>query len=82
MKDTLVRKLITSFVAKSGGLVKCEELLEAMRKVPDEKRADFVRGCGKTDVGARQLMAFALLGLTLAVEVTRATAPIDNRPGS
>jgi hypothetical protein len=72
VRSTLVKKMIVGFVEKSGGLVKCQKLLEAMRKVPDEKRADFVRGCGKTDAGARQLMAFALLGLSIAVEATRA----------
>lgn len=70
----VVQMMIRGFVEKSGGLEKCEDLLKAMRGVPDERRAAFVRGSAKTDAGARQLMALALLGLITAIEVTKQEA--------
>lgn len=62
------RALLRGFVAKSGGMAKMQELRRLMLGVPDGQRAEFVRGCGKNDAGARQFMALALLGIAIACQ--------------
>ena len=63
--------LVLSFVRKSGGIAKVRELRDTMKAIPDAERADFMRRCARTDEGARQLMACALLGLSVAIECER-----------
>jgi len=65
----MIEKLIMGFVEKSGGLEKIIKARNGFRSVPDKDRADFIRRCAKTDEGARQLMAAALLGFSIAAEV-------------
>ena len=65
----MIEKLIMGFVEKSGGLEKIIKARNAFRSVPDKDRAEFIRRCAKTDEGARQLMAAALLGFAIASEI-------------
>lgn len=61
--------LVLQFIAKSGGIEKIREVLTAFRQVPDKDRAGFVRRLTARDPAARQLMAAAILGFTIASEV-------------
>lgn len=67
----MIEKLIMGFVEKSGGLEKIIKARNGFRSVPDKDRAEFIRRCAKTDEGARQIMAAALLGFAIAAEVGR-----------
>lgn len=67
----MVEKLILAFIQKSGGLEKINKARDGIRSIPDASRAEYVRRCARTDEGARQLLAAALLGFALAAEVGR-----------
>lgn len=66
---TPVEKEILKFIENSGGLEKVQLARDGFRNCPDEQRADLIRNIAKTDAGARQLMAAALLGFAIASRV-------------
>lgn len=76
---TVVETLIVAFVEKSGGIEKIEQACEVLRSIPDAERADYVRRVARSDVGARQLMAAALLGFSAATQVYRASGAVARK---
>lgn len=69
--------LVRSVVAKSGGIDKCRSLLREWRRIGVDRDAvaEYVRRAVKTDAGARQMFALAMLGLTIAVHLTEREEP-------
>jgi hypothetical protein len=65
---------IRNFVEKSGGLEKVHDLRKAITEIPLEHRVRFIRSAVKTEEGARQVLAAALLGLIIADVVYTGTA--------
>ena len=60
-------RLICSFVDKSGGIEKINAARAALREVAESGQvAQYVTGIGKTEAGAKQLLAAALLGFSMA----------------
>lgn len=71
MLTKLEESMISRFVEKSGGLAKVEKALIGFRGVPNDRRVQFIRNCCRTDEGAKQIMAAAMLGFAVATEVTK-----------
>lgn len=71
MRTTLVERKILQFIEKCGGMDKLVAARNGFHNCPDEKRAELIRNIAETDAGARQLMAAALLGFSVAIAVGR-----------
>jgi len=64
-----ISKVICNFVNKSGGVDQIRAVKNSITKIPDRERAALSRKLTENDNSARQLLAAAVLGFTIAEHV-------------
>ena len=72
-KQSEVIRLVISSIDKCGGIEKWDHAHKVMMAIPPSNYCEYLDRLAKNESGARQMMMFALLGLTLASAVHHAT---------